>query len=104
LDRYGGTSESLRTHSGVYSLYGFEPNDFFGEPDWYIGDTFGDDFERTGQMVTESDLKKLHDKVCDSEVPLSNAFKKDIVSVTKNLGRTTGRNEEELLIADKLFV
>jgi len=102
LERYG--SESFRTHSGVYSLYGFEPNHFFGEPDWYIGDTFGDDFERTGKMVTESDLKKLYLKVCDSEVSLSNAFKKDIVSLTKNLGRTSGRNEEEFLIADKLTV
>ncbi len=106
LNRFGGANDklALRTHSGVYSLYGFEPNHFFGEPDWYIGDTFGDDFERTGKMVTQSDLKKLYLKVCDSQVPMSNAFKKDIVSVAKNLGRTTGRNEEELLIADKLFV
>lgn len=95
LERYGYSKESLRTHSGVYSLYGFEPNNFFGEPDWYVGDTLGDDFVRTGQMVTSEDLKKLSLRVGETD----RKFREDILKVDKNLGRTSGRNEEELLVS-----
>ncbi len=92
LNRYGFGSE--RTHSGVYSLYGFEQNHFLGYPDWYVGDTLGDDFERTGKMVTVDDLKRLYAKVGDTDPK----FKEDILTVTKNLGRMSARNEERELI------
>ena len=101
LHRYGHTKSSLRTHSGVFSLYGFEPNQFFGDRDWYIGDILGDDFVRTGQMVDKDDLKRLFVRVGDSDP----RFQRDIIAVMKNLGRSSGRNEEEhLIIADQTVI
>jgi len=97
LARYGFSEESLRSHSGVYSLYGFEPNHFFGNIDWYVGDTLGDDFERTGESLSENDLKLLRDKVNTSYH--DNKFLEDILLMGKNLGRTSGRNEEQPLTA-----
>lgn len=98
LERYGFSDESLRTNSGVYSLYGFDPNDFFGHIDWYVGDTLGDDFERTGESLSENDLKRLHNKVSCSHHHNAK-FLEDILLMGKNLGRTTGRNEEKPLTA-----
>ncbi|NIS95009.1 MAG: hypothetical protein GTN97_03680 [Nitrosopumilaceae archaeon] len=93
LSRYGSGSE--RTHSGVFSLYGFEQNNFLGYPDWYVGDTLGDDFERTGQMVTVEDLKRLYARVGDTDPK----FKEDILTVMKNLGRMSARNEEQIIVS-----
>lgn len=91
-------NDNERTHTGVYSLYGLEPNQFFGDRDWYVGDTLGDDFERTGEMLTIEDLKRLFRKVGESDP----RFRQDILRMAKNLGRGSGRNEdkqEELLVS-----
>jgi len=89
--------ERLRTHnlngitfhSGTYSLYGFEKNDYFGHKDWYIGDFKGVDFSKTGELISLFELNQLYEKVGDDD-PM---FQRDIVTVINNLGRTHGRNE-----------
>jgi len=88
LRNYSKTKSALAYHSGTYSLYGFKQNDYFGHLDWYIGDYKGIDFERTGNLISEFELNKLYDKSENDKM-----FRRDIVTVRKNLGRDYGRNQ-----------
>ena len=88
LRDYSKTKSAIVYHSGTYSLYGFKQNDYFGHLDWYIGDYKGADFERTGNLISEFELNKLYDKSKNDKM-----FRRDIVTVRKNLGRDYGRNQ-----------
>lgn len=103
LSRFGVSESSsrknLRTHSGVFSLYGLEPNQFFGNDDWYVGDTFGDDFERTGESLSDKDFAKLRLRADILRTKVNPTFfKHDLKLVESNLGRESGRNNEEPLV------
>lgn len=103
LSRFGvnesSSRKNLRTHSGVFSLYGLEPNQFFGNDDWYVGDTFGDDFERTGESLSDKDFAKLRLRADILRTKVNSTyFKHDLKLVERNLGRESGRNNEEPLV------
>ena len=72
---------------GKYSLYTLElTREIIQDGDWYIGDTFGDDIETTGDVMTVEQLREYQSK-------FKGGFAKDFDVVIKNLGRSNGRNE-----------
>lgn len=84
-------SNSDDWRGGLFSIYGLEPTMFVsGNLSYYYGDHVGNKLEATGEKMNEAKLLEYKVKLSMNN---ENGHIEDIDKVIKNLGRSSGRNE-----------